>query len=102
MRVMRLGIPLGSLVKFLRQARSSFGGCSTHDCGDVCLPEQGYLASEERGELAWLRKRLKKVREQNWRNRNFSIPSSRPELPLTSPNPTLFVNILCFSGHASR
>jgi hypothetical protein len=56
MRVMRLGIPLSSLVKWLRQARSSFGGCSAHDCGDVCLPEQGHLTSEERDELAWLRK----------------------------------------------
>jgi transposase-like protein len=44
----RLGLPNGSLAKWVRQARI--------DCGDLGQPEQGQLTSEERTEMVLLRK----------------------------------------------
>ncbi len=44
----RLGLPISSLAKWVRQARI--------DRGDFGPPEQGQLISEERAELAQLRK----------------------------------------------
>jgi transposase-like protein len=52
----RLGLPISSLAKWVRQARV--------DRGDFGPPEQGQLTSEERAELAQLRKENRKLRRE--------------------------------------
>ena len=54
-----LGLPNSSLAKWVRLARI--------DRGDCAPPEQGQLTSEERAELAWLRKEKHEIR----REKNF-------------------------------
>ncbi len=60
----RLGIPISSLAKWVRQARNSFGEGSAYDRGDFGPPEQGQLTSEERAELARLRKENRELRRE--------------------------------------
>ena len=52
----RLGIPVSSLAKWVRQARI--------DRGDFGSPDQGQLTSEERAELAQLRKENRELRRE--------------------------------------
>ena len=52
----RLGLPISSLAKWVRQARI--------DRGDFGRPEQGQLTSEERAELAQLRKENRELRRE--------------------------------------
>ena len=52
----RLGIPISSLSKWVRQARI--------DRGDFGPPEQGQLTSEERAELVQLRKENRELRRE--------------------------------------
>jgi transposase len=52
----RLGLPISSLAKWVRQARI--------DRGDFGPPEQGQLTSEERAELAQLRKENRELRRE--------------------------------------
>ena len=52
----RLGIPISSLAKWVRQARI--------DRGDFSPPDQGQLTSEERSELARLRKESRELRRK--------------------------------------
>ncbi len=52
----RLGIPISSLAKWVRQARI--------DRGDFGPPEQGQLTSEESAELARLRQENRKLRRE--------------------------------------
>ena len=52
----RLGIPISSLSKWVRQARI--------DRGDLSPPDQGQLTSEERAELSRLRKENRELRRE--------------------------------------
>ena len=52
----RLGLPNSSLAKWVRQARI--------DRGDFGPPEQGQLSSDERAELARLRKENRELRRE--------------------------------------
>jgi transposase-like protein len=52
----QLGLPISSLAKWVRQARI--------DQGDFGRPEQGQLTSEERAELAQLRKDNRELRSE--------------------------------------
>jgi transposase len=52
----RLGIPISSLAKWVRQVRI--------DRGDFGPPEQGQLTCEERAELAQLRKENRELRRE--------------------------------------
>ena len=52
----RLGLPISSLAKWVRQARI--------DRGDFGPPEQGQLTSKERAELAQLRKENRELRRE--------------------------------------
>ena len=54
----RLGLPISSLAKWVRQARI--------DRGDFGPPEQGQLTSEERAELAQLRKENRELRREKY------------------------------------
>ena len=52
----RIGIPVSSLAKWVRQARI--------DRGDFSPPDQGQLTSEERAELARLRQENRELRRE--------------------------------------
>ena len=69
----RLDIPVSSLAKWVRQARI--------DRGDFGPPEQGHLTSEERAELARLRKKNRELRREKDFFRLAATHFAREQLP---------------------
>jgi transposase-like protein len=69
----RLGLANSSLAKWVRQARN--------DCGDFGPPEQGQLTSEERAELAWLRKENRELRREKDFFRLAAAHFAKEQLP---------------------
>ena len=69
----RLGLPNSSLAKWVRQARI--------DRGDFGPPEQGQLTSEERAELAQLRKENRELRREKDFFRLAAAALLQSELP---------------------
>jgi transposase-like protein len=69
----RLGLPNSSLAKWVRQARI--------DRGDFGPPEQGQLTSEERAELARLRKENRELRRQKDFFRLAAAHFAKEQLP---------------------
>jgi transposase len=69
----RLGLPNSSLAKWVRQARI--------DRGDFALPEQGQLTSEERVELARLRKENRELRREKDFFRLAAAHFAKEQLP---------------------
>jgi transposase-like protein len=69
----RLGLPNSSLAKWVRQARI--------DCGDFGPPEQGELTSEERAELARLRKENRELRREKDFFRLAAAHFAKEQLP---------------------
>ena len=69
----RLGLPNSSLAKWVRQARI--------DRGDFGPPEQRHLTSEERAELARLRKKNRELRREKDFFRLAAAHFAREQLP---------------------
>jgi transposase-like protein len=69
----RLGLPNSSLAKWVRQARI--------DRGDFGPPEQGQLTSEERAELAQLRKENRELRREKDFFRLAAAHFAKEQLP---------------------
>ena len=69
----RRGMPVSSLANWVRQARI--------DRGDFGPPEQGHLTSEERAELARLRKRKRELRMEKDFFRLAAAHFAREQLP---------------------
>ena len=69
----RLGLPNSSLAKWVRQARI--------DRGDFGPPEQGQLTSEERAELARLRKENRELRREKDFFRLAAAHFAKEQLP---------------------
>jgi len=69
----RLGLPNGSLAKWLRQA--------SIDRGDFGPPEQGHLTSEERAELVRLRKENHELRREKDFFRLAAAHFAKEQLP---------------------
>jgi len=69
----RLGLPRSSLAKWVRQARI--------DRGDFGPPEQGQLTSEERAELARLRKENRELRREKDFFRLAAAHFAKEQLP---------------------
>jgi len=69
----RLGIPVSSLAKWVRQARI--------DRGDFGPPDQGQLTSEERAELARLRQENRELRREKDFFRLAAAHFAKEQLP---------------------
>jgi transposase-like protein len=69
----RLGFPNSSLAKWVRQARI--------DLGDFGPPEQGQLTSDERAELALLRKENRELRREKDFFRLAAAHFAKEQLP---------------------
>ncbi len=69
----RLGLPNSSLAKWVRQARI--------DRGDFGPPEQGQLTSDERAELAQLRKENRELRREKDFFRLAAAHFAKEQLP---------------------
>ena len=69
----RLGLPISSLAKWVRHARI--------DRGDFGPPEQGQLTSEERAELARLRKENRELRREKDFFRLAAAHFAKEQLP---------------------
>ncbi len=69
----RLGLPNSSLTKRVRQAGI--------DRGDFCPPEQGELTSDERAELAQLRKENRDLRREKDFLRLAAAHFAKEQLP---------------------
>ena len=69
----RLGLPNSSLAKWVRQARI--------DRGDFGPPEQGQLTSEERAELAQLRRENRELRREKDFFRLAAAHFAKEQLP---------------------
>lgn len=69
----RLGLPVSSLAKWVRQARV--------DRGDFGPPEQGQLTSEERAELARLRKENRELKREKDFFRLAAAHFAKEQLP---------------------
>jgi transposase-like protein len=69
----RLGIPVSSLAKWVRQARI--------DRGELATPGQGPLTSEERAELVQLRRENRKLRREKDFFRLAAAHFAKEQLP---------------------
>ena len=69
----RLGLPNSSLAKWVRQARI--------DRGDFGPPDQGQLTSDERAELAQLRRENRKLRREKDFFRLATAHFAKEQLP---------------------